>query len=99
GEEIPKYLCDWCNSVSLKTAEDMLGAVHTIFQLRADTIAATSSFDFIVSPTAAVPAIAAENYTENDEPNEPLIEGVFAQPFNLSEQPAASINCGYTVAG
>lgn len=98
-EKVPAYLFDWSQSVGLKTAEDMLGALHVIFQLRADTISATLPYDFILSPTAAVPAIAAENYTENDTPCEPLREGVFAQPFNLSEQPAASINCGFTAAG
>jgi aspartyl-tRNA(Asn)/glutamyl-tRNA(Gln) amidotransferase subunit A len=34
-----------------------------------------------------------------NDPERPFEHIAFTAPFNMSEQPAASINCGYTTAG
>lgn len=54
-------------------------------------------FDFIAMPTVPVPAYAAELPTVEGASN----FGPFANTliFNLSEQPAISVNCGFTKSG
>lgn len=95
----PAFLRDWAGATGLTTAEDMLKTLHALFQIRATTIAATVPYDYVLSPTAPMAAIPAENYCASNQPVDGLADGVFTQPFNLSEQPAASVNCGYTKSG
>jgi aspartyl-tRNA(Asn)/glutamyl-tRNA(Gln) amidotransferase subunit A len=53
----------------------------------------------VICPTAPLPAFAAELPSPTNDPLRPLEHIGFTVPFNMSEQPAASINCGYTAAG
>jgi aspartyl-tRNA(Asn)/glutamyl-tRNA(Gln) amidotransferase subunit A len=53
----------------------------------------------VLSPVSPVPAFAAELPSPTNDPLRPLEHIGFTVPFNMSEQPAASINCGYTSAG
>jgi aspartyl-tRNA(Asn)/glutamyl-tRNA(Gln) amidotransferase subunit A len=47
-------------------------------------------------PTAPMPAFAAELPSPTNDPARPFEHIGFTVPFNMTEQPAASINCGYT---
>ncbi len=67
--------------------------------LRKATHDATRGFDFVLTPTAPVSAFAAELPCPTNDPQRPFEHIAFTVPFNISEQPAASINCGYTEAG
>ena len=63
------------------------------------TVQACNAFDYVLSPTSPVPAFAAELPSPTNDPLRPLEHIGFTVPFNMSEQPAASINCGYTADG
>ena len=63
------------------------------------TVQACSGFDYVIAPTAPLPAFAAELPSPTNDPLRPLEHIAFTVPFNMSEQPAASINCGYTASG
>lgn len=56
-------------------------------------------YDFVISPTAPMPAFAAELPSPTNDPARPFEHIGFTVAFNMTEQPAASINCGYTAAG
>ncbi|MEO8526977.1 MAG: amidase family protein, partial [Caldimonas sp.] len=56
-------------------------------------------FDFVLSPTAPIAAFAAGLASPTDDANRPLEHICFTVAYNMSEQPAASINCGYTGTG
>lgn len=56
-------------------------------------------FDFVISPTAPVPAFDAHLPSPVNDPARPFEHIGFTVAFNMTEQPAASINCGYTAAG
>ena len=51
------------------------------------------------TPTAPIPAFAAELPCPTNDPARPFEHIAFTLPYNMSEQPAASINCGYTASG
>ena len=57
------------------------------------------SFDFVLSPVSPVPTYRADWETPTNDVNRPLEHISFTMPYNMSEQPAASINCGYTSEG
>jgi len=46
-----------------------------------------------------VPTYNAEWETPTNDVNRPLEHISFTMPYNMSEQPASSINCGYTKEG
>ncbi|MBU6444419.1 MAG: amidase [Alphaproteobacteria bacterium] len=58
------------------------------------------TYDFLITPSIATPAFEVEKLTPlDDDGNAWLAWTPFSYPFNLTQQPAASINCGYTRDG
>lgn len=57
-------------------------------------------YDFLLTPSVATPAFDAGQLSPYaDDGNAWLGWTPFSYPFNLTQQPAASINCGFTAAG
>ncbi len=74
---------------------DLMGFLNRIQELRERTVTATHPFDFVLSPVCPVPAYEAEHCCPGNDPQHALEHIVFTAPYNVSEQPAASINWGY----
>ena len=55
--------------------------------------------DYVVSPTAPIPAFAAERASPGDDPERPFEHICFTVPWNFTEQPAVSINAAFTKSG
>lgn len=53
----------------------------------------------MIAPTAPITAFAAELASPSDDPLDPFPHISFTVAFNMSEQPAVSINCGYSDEG
>ncbi|MFE2429407.1 amidase [Streptomyces sp. NPDC059373] len=71
-------------------------------QMDAMSVAAnrlTRTHDFLLSPVAPIPAFRAELAYPTDDPALPLEHIAFTVPFNMSGQPAVSVNCGWTPDG
>ena len=62
-------------------------------------VAACADFDYVISLTAPNSPAPAEWPSPTNDPLRPLEHIGFTVPFNMSEQPAASINCGYSSEG
>lgn len=59
-----------------------------------------SSFDFLVTPMIAVPPFDTPHVTPFDPAGKLWMEWTpFTFPFNLTQQPAASLPCGFTDSG
>ena len=58
-------------------------------------VAATAPYDFILSPTSPILAYEAELPAPGNDPRDALPHIAFTVPYNMSEQPAASINWSY----
>ncbi|MCA8095116.1 amidase [Burkholderia anthina] len=80
------------------TGDMIYHAYAQMLALRARTIDATREFDYVLSPTFPQPPFEAEA-THLDDGLHPIEQVVFTIVFNVSEQPAASINCGYASNG
>ena len=93
------YIRQWADSAASMGGEQVYRAVSQFHQTRVATVQACSAFDYVLSPTSPVPAFAAELPSPTNDPLRPLEHIGFTVPFNMSEQPAASINCGYTADG
>ncbi|HYD77275.1 amidase [Ramlibacter sp.] len=93
------YIQQWGDSVAGMDGEAVFKAASQFHATRVATVSACSAFDYVISPTSPVPAFPAELPSPTNDPLRPLEHIGFTVPFNMSEQPAASINCGYTATG
>ena len=66
--------------------------------MRHAAVLACRGFDFLLSPVSPVPAFAAELASPIHDPERSSISATTIA-FNMSEQPAASINACYTSTG
>ena len=67
--------------------------------MRHAAVAATGRFDFVISPVAPCVAYPAELASPIHDPEEPFEHIGYTVAFNMSDQPAASVNAGFTKAG
>ena len=93
------YIRAWADSAAGMSGEAVFRAFSQFHATRAAAVAACAAFDFVISPTSPVPAFDAELPSPTNDPLRPLEHIGFTVPFNMSEQPAVSINCGYTAQG
>jgi aspartyl-tRNA(Asn)/glutamyl-tRNA(Gln) amidotransferase subunit A len=93
------YIQQWADSAAGLTGEAVFRAVNQFHLTRVAAVNACRPFDYVISPVSPVPAFPAELPSPTNDPLRPLEHIGFTVPFNMSEQPAASINCGYTGDG
>jgi Asp-tRNA(Asn)/Glu-tRNA(Gln) amidotransferase A subunit family amidase len=93
------YIRAWADSAADLSGTAVFRATSQYHATRVATVKACNAFDYVISPTAPMAAFAAELPSPTNDPLRPLEHIAFTVPFNMSEQPAASINCGYTQAG
>ena len=88
-------IATWCRKAEHRSAVEMTRATTRIGQLRRRVIAACTPYDYVIAPTMAIEAYAAEL----PWPEGGTQHNSFCFPFNLSEQPALSVCCGFTESG
>ncbi|MDI4634459.1 amidase [Pelomonas sp. V22] len=93
------YIRDWVSNGEHCTAAELFQGYSQMAALRDAAIAACQPFDCVLSPVAPVVAFDAELASPLHDPARPFEHIAFTVPFNFSEQPAASINCGHTKSG
>jgi aspartyl-tRNA(Asn)/glutamyl-tRNA(Gln) amidotransferase subunit A len=93
------YIAQWADSAAGMTGAQVFVATSQVHMTRVATVNACRAFDFVISPTSPVPAFTAELPSPTNDPLHGLEHIAFTVPYNMSEQPAASINCGYTQSG
>lgn len=93
------YIQQWADSAAGMTGEAVYRAFHQFHLTRIAAVNACRPFDYVISPVSPVPAFGAELPSPTNDPMRPLEHIGFTVPYNMSEQPAASINCGYTSTG
>ncbi|MGO4392314.1 amidase [Variovorax sp. M-6] len=97
--KILPYIDAWAESASGFSGEHVFDAYSQFIATRAATIAATKAYDFVISPVSPNMPAPAEHASPTNDPLLSLEHIGFTVPYNMSEQPAASINCGYSAEG
>ena len=98
-DKVLPYIRTWADSAAGMSGTEVFNASHQFHLTRVNTVKACSAFDYVISPVAPNVAFQAELPSPTNDPLRPLEHIGFTVPFNMSEQPAASVNCGYTRAG
>jgi aspartyl-tRNA(Asn)/glutamyl-tRNA(Gln) amidotransferase subunit A len=97
--KILPFIRAWAQSGGGQSGEAVFRSYYETLNVRAKTVAACAPFDYVLSPVAPVVAYNAEWPSPTNEVATTMHHIGFTLPFNMSEQPAASVNCGYTRAG
>ena len=93
------FIRQWADSAASLGGAEVFHASQQFHATRLATVQACNAFDYVLSPVAPITAFAAELPAPTNDPLRPLEHIAFTVPFNMSEQPAASINCGYSTSG
>ena len=93
------FIRDWAELAEGFSGEHVLQGFSQIPAMRKATIDATVGFDYLLSPTAPMTAYPAEWASPSRDPLDPFPHIGFTVAFNMSEQPAATVNCAYDDEG
>jgi aspartyl-tRNA(Asn)/glutamyl-tRNA(Gln) amidotransferase subunit A len=99
AERVLPFIREWAQGGARLTGEQVFRGQAQMGVMREAAVAACQPFDYVFTPTSPIPAFAADLPCPTDDPSRPFEHIAFTLPYNMSEQPAASINCGYTSAG
>jgi aspartyl-tRNA(Asn)/glutamyl-tRNA(Gln) amidotransferase subunit A len=85
----------WAEAATGLDGEMVFRGFSRILEMRKAAIEATLPYDFVISPTAPDVAYPAEWAMPSNDPYNAMAHIGFTVAYNMSEQPAATINCGY----
>ena len=98
-DKLLPYIRQWAESATAFDGAHVFKAYAQSHATRVAAVAATAPFDYVISPVAPNLPAPAEAPSPTNDPLRPLEHIAFTVPFNMSEQPVASINCGYSASG
>jgi aspartyl-tRNA(Asn)/glutamyl-tRNA(Gln) amidotransferase subunit A len=98
-ERVLPYIRDWVAPAAGYDGGTVFRGYGQMQALREAANAACEPFEFVLSPVAPMPAYPAHLASPLHDPARPFEHIAFTLPYNMSEQPALSINAGYTSTG
>lgn len=93
------YIQAWAQGGADVTGTKLMDCYHSVQEIRRRTVAATGDLDLVLSPVAPDAAFPAEQPMPYPDVSQPMGHIGFTMPFNMSEQPAASVHAGFTDDG
>jgi len=93
------FIQRWVHGGAQATGSRILQCYQRIMDLQRVTVAATQPFDVVLSPVAPGVAFPAEWPMPFGDEDRGMEHIGFTVPYNMSGQPAATTNCGFTPDG
>jgi aspartyl-tRNA(Asn)/glutamyl-tRNA(Gln) amidotransferase subunit A len=98
-EKVLPFIAEWCTWRAARfTGRDVMQAYNQVMAMREAAVGALAGLDFLLSPTSPILAYEAELPAPGNDPRNALPHIAFTVPWNMSEQPAASVNWTYREA-
>jgi aspartyl-tRNA(Asn)/glutamyl-tRNA(Gln) amidotransferase subunit A len=92
-EKVLPFIAEWCTwRAAGFSGRDVMQAYNQVMAMREAAVAATGPYDFLLSPTSPILPYEAEAAAPGNDARNALPHIAFTVPFNMSEQPAASVN-------
>jgi aspartyl-tRNA(Asn)/glutamyl-tRNA(Gln) amidotransferase subunit A len=93
------YIRRWAAGGAGMTGSDAYAGMSQMMAMREAAVRACQPFDAVLSPTAPCLQFPFDHAGPTNDPARPLEHIAFTVAFNMSEQPAISVNAGYTATG
>ena len=99
-KKVLPFIAEWCSwRAKSFSGRDVMQAYGQVIALREATVAACRPYDFVLTPTSPILPYEAELPCPGNDPHDALPHIAFTMPFNMSEQPAASVNWTFSADG
>src|ERR1019366_7401051 len=93
------YICKWAEAGAKLSGVDVVRGFNATMAIRAAAAKLFADIDFVISPVSPVVNFAAELAAPINDPDKPFEHIAYTVPWNMSENPAASINGGFNANG
>jgi aspartyl-tRNA(Asn)/glutamyl-tRNA(Gln) amidotransferase subunit A len=92
-EKILPFVIEWCtHRASSFSGRQVMAAYNQVIAMREAATAAVAKYDFVLSPVSPIPAYEAHLPSPNNDPRNAFPHIAFTVAYNMSEQPASSVN-------
>jgi aspartyl-tRNA(Asn)/glutamyl-tRNA(Gln) amidotransferase subunit A len=99
-EKVLPFVAEWCTWRAKNfSGRDVIQAYAQVMAMREAAVAACEPYDYVLSPTSPILPYEAELPCPGNDPHNALPHIAFTVPFNMSEQPAASVNWSFSADG
>lgn len=98
-DKILPYIYRWAETGAATTGVEVARGFGQTIEMRKACARLFSTVHAVLSPTNPVASFPADWASPTNDPERPFEHIAFTVPWNMSEQPAASINCGFTHDG
>ena len=98
-DRVLPYIRQWIARGATLTGAEVFHGFSQMGALRDAAVAACAPYDAVLSPVSPVARFPAEWASPINDPERPFEHIAFTLPFNMSEQPAVSVDCGRTSGG
>ena len=93
------YIYQWAETGAKLSGVDVVRGFNATMEIRAAAAKLFCEVDYVISPVSPVVNFPAEFAAPLNDPLKPFEHIAFTVPWNMSENPAASINGGYDKKG
>jgi aspartyl-tRNA(Asn)/glutamyl-tRNA(Gln) amidotransferase subunit A len=92
-QKVLPFIAEWCTWRAERfSGRDVMQAYSQIVAMREAAVAAIAAYDFILSPTSPILPYEADLPAPGNDAHDALPHIAFTVAYNMSEQPAASVN-------
>jgi aspartyl-tRNA(Asn)/glutamyl-tRNA(Gln) amidotransferase subunit A len=99
-KKVLPFIAEWCAWRAKNfSGRDVMQAYGQVMAMREAAVAACEPYDFVLSPVSPILPYEAELPCPGNDPHNALPHIAFTVPFNMSEQPAASVNWSFSADG
>ncbi|HYD55560.1 MAG TPA: amidase family protein, partial [Burkholderiales bacterium] len=92
-DKVLPFVAEWCTWRAARfTGRDVMQAYAQVMAMREAAVKACGAYDFVLSPTSPILPYEAESAAPGNDPRNALPHIAFTVAYNMSEQPAASVN-------
>ena len=93
------YILKWAEAGAKLSGVDVIKGFNATMAIRAAAAKRFCDLDYVISPVSPVVNFAAELAAPINDPEKPFEHIAYTVPWNMSENPAASINGGFSASG
>jgi aspartyl-tRNA(Asn)/glutamyl-tRNA(Gln) amidotransferase subunit A len=93
------FIVRWAAGADGLTGTEVLEAYGQTDAMAVAAVQLVQRHDYVLSPVMPIAAFPADQASPDEDPEHPFEHITFTVPFNMSGQPAISVNCGWTSDG